>query len=134
MFLRQLNFQPFCAIPVASYAGAGVQQPSVRIGRQHKPAALLKKRFKIMVLMPLAVQRGGGELMFLDLIEHGRDLNVDWFVVFTSDGPMVQTVRNWGVEAVVIPAGRVRQPHRIASTVIKIRRIMKEKRVDAVIS
>lgn len=95
---------------------------------------LRRRPYKIMVLMPLSVQRGGGELMFLDLIEHGRNLNVDWFVVFTSDGPMVETVRNWGVEAVVVPAGRVRQPHRIASTILKIRRLIKQKNVDAVIS
>jgi glycosyltransferase involved in cell wall biosynthesis len=110
----------------------GADEARVRDGRteSRSPAQLCK----IMVLMPLSVQRGGGELMFLDLIEYGRDLNVDWFVVFMSDGPMVETVRNWGVETVVVPAGRVRQPHRIASTIMKIRRLMKEKRVDAVIS
>ena len=107
--------------------GARISDSRTESESRHKPC-------KIMVLMPLSVQLGGGELMFLDLIEHGRDLNVEWFVVFTSDGPMVEVVRNWGVEAVVVPAGRVRQPHRITGTILKIRRLMKQHRVDAVIS
>jgi glycosyltransferase involved in cell wall biosynthesis len=72
--------------------------------------------------------------MFLDLIEQGRALNIDWFVVFTCDGPMVQMVRQWGVEAVVVPAGRLRQPLSVAKTILKIRRLIRHHRVDVVIS
>jgi glycosyltransferase involved in cell wall biosynthesis len=129
MFLRPFSLGSLSDLTGGPCATSRRDQDSIRT---NTPPAT--KRFKIMVLMPLAVQRGGGELMFLDLIEHGRELNVDWFVVFTSDGPMVQTVRNWGVEAVVVPAGRIRQPHRVVSTIVKLRQLITEKHVDAIIS
>lgn len=134
MFFKTQSIDAFFALTgKACAAGAdGLWEMDVNDGEAERRSS--RRRCKIMVLMPLAVQLGGGELMFLDLIEHGRDLNVEWFVVFTSDGPMVQTVRNWGVQAVVVPAGRVRQPHRVASTILKIHRLIKEHRVDAIIS
>jgi glycosyltransferase involved in cell wall biosynthesis len=134
MLLRPFSIGPLYAVPGPTHASVGRQLGSIRVIKVVRRSLRPKKRFKIMVLMPLAVQRGGGELMFLDLIEHGRDLDVDWFVVFTSDGPMVETVRNWGVEAVVVPAGRIRQPHRVVSTVIKLRRLIRQSGADTVIS
>jgi glycosyltransferase involved in cell wall biosynthesis len=134
MFLTSCSIDATSA-PTGWSGAAGVHDSAeTRSGDSHNEYRPSHQHCKIMVLMPLSVQLGGGELMFLDLIEHGRNLNVEWLVVFTSDGPMVQTVRDWGVEALVIPAGRLRQPHRIASTVMKIRRLMKQKRIDAVIS
>jgi hypothetical protein len=66
-------------------------------------------------VMPLAEQRGGGELMLLHLIEHGRGLGIDWSVAFFSDGPMVAAVQKWGVPTHIVPTGRLRQPHRMVA-------------------
>ena len=84
--------------------------------------------------MPLAEQRGGGELMLLHLIEHGRGLGVDWSVAFFSDGPMVAAVRGWGVPTHVVPAGRLRQPHRMAAAIWRLRRLIRSGNVDVVLS
>ena len=89
---------------------------------------------RCLIVMPLAEQRGGGELMLLHLIEHGRHIGVEWTVVFLGAGPMVATVRGWGVATDVVPAGRLRQPHRILSTVAAIRRHLRAARADVVLS
>jgi glycosyltransferase involved in cell wall biosynthesis len=134
MFFASESFETMF-IRAKPSSARGTDASSENIVDDPRAAPLLTaRRPKIMVLMPLSAQRGGGELMFLDLIEQGRALNVDWLVVFMSDGPMVQTVRQWGVEALVVPAGRLRQPVRVASTILKIRRLIRQHRVDVVIS
>ncbi len=105
MFLESRSFDAMFELPPNPRIGGALGEISHDPGQPAESTA--PPRCKIMVLMPLSAQRGGGELMFLDLIEHGRDLNIDWLAVFMSDGPMVQTVRKWGVEAVVIDTGRL---------------------------
>lgn len=64
---------------------------------------------RVLVVMPLGAQRGGGEVMFRQLMQHGQGHGVEWIAVFTQDGPMVAEVRAMGVETHLIPAGRMRQ-------------------------
>lgn len=89
---------------------------------------------KVAVIMPLAEQRGGGELMLWHLMQQGRDLGVCWLVVFLEDGPMVAQVRSLGIEARVIPAGRLRQPHRFLSTVRRIAALARREHVRVIFS
>ena len=63
---------------------------------------------RVLIVMPLAEQLGGGEMMFRQLMEHGRGRGIEWIVVFTKDGPMVAETRALGVETHLIPAGRIR--------------------------
>ncbi len=132
MFLESRSFDAMFELPPNPRIGSGLGEISRDPGRPAE--STVPPRCKIMVLMPLSSQRGGGELMFLDLIEHGRGLNIDWLAVFMSDGPMVQTVRKWGVEALVIDTGRLRQPHRVALAILKIRRLIRSHHVDVVIN
>lgn len=63
------------------------------------------------LVMPLAEQRGGAELMFLHLLREGAQSHpLPYIVAFLEDGPMVEEVRGLGYTADVIPAGRLRQP------------------------
>lgn len=64
---------------------------------------------RVLVVMPLAEQLGGGEMMFRHLLQHAQRGAVEWIVVFTQDGPMVAESRALGHETHVIPAGRMRQ-------------------------
>lgn len=84
--------------------------------------------------MPLAEQRGGGELMLLQLIEHGRRRGIDWTVVFFSDGPMVQAVRDWGVTTYIVSTGRLRQPHRLIRAIWRLRKLIYDTQTDVVLS
>jgi glycosyltransferase involved in cell wall biosynthesis len=63
---------------------------------------------RVLVVMPLAEQLGGGEMMFRHLLQHAPRGIVEWVVVFTQDGPMVAEARALGFETHVIVAGRMR--------------------------
>jgi glycosyltransferase involved in cell wall biosynthesis len=89
---------------------------------------------RVLINMPLGEQRGGGEMMLLDLIRQGRDLDVEWLVIFLEDGPMVEQVRGLGVDARVVLRGRGREVHRFILTVIRIAAIAWRKKVDIIVN
>ena len=93
-----------------------------------------QKLLKVLIVMPLAEQRGGGELMLLHLLEHGRHLGVEWVVAFLADGPMVEQARGWGIETIVIRAGRLRHLNRLATTIWTLTRISRTRQIDLVFS
>ncbi len=80
---------------------------------------------KIVIVMPLAEQKGGAELALLHLIEFGQGLGVDWLVVFLQAGPMVARVREMGGEAHVVEAGRLRDAVQFAGAVARIARLVR---------
>ncbi len=89
---------------------------------------------KIAIIMPLAEQRGGGELMLWHLMQQGRNADVEWVVIFTEPGPMVAQVASLGVETHVIEAGRLRQAARFVGTVLRIAALLRRTQADAVFS
>ena len=88
---------------------------------------------KVAIIMPLAEQRGGGELMLLHLMQQGQGAGVDWLVVFLEDGPMVGQVRELGVEARVVEAGRLREVPRFLAAVAAIARLVRREKVQLVV-
>ena len=84
---------------------------------------------KIGIIMPLAEQRGGGELMVLHLMQKGRDLGVEWLIIFLQDGPMVAQVHALGVSVHIIRSGQLRQVHRYLPAVLKIARLARREKV-----
>lgn len=76
--------------------------------------------------MPLAEIRGGGEMMLWQLLLYGRNRDIEWVVVFTRDGPMVEQVRSLGIEAHVVLAGRMRNPFSFPAAGQKIAKIAKD--------
>ena len=89
---------------------------------------------KIAIIMPLAEQRGGGELTLWHLMQHGRNAGVEWLVIFTEAGPMVAQVQGLGIETYVIEAGRLRQMHRFIATVLKVASLLRQTHAGAVFS
>lgn len=87
---------------------------------------------RVLLVMPLGDPLGGGEMMFRQLLEHGRDGRVEWIVVFTRDGSMVQEARDFGIETHVIPAGRLREIGRRWSVIRAIARLARERRVSMI--
>ncbi len=87
---------------------------------------------KIAIVMSLAEQRGGGELMLLHLIQQGRGAGVDWLVIFLEDGPMVGQIRALGVDVRVIVSGRLRELPRYAAAVYKIARLARQEKADLI--
>ena len=89
---------------------------------------------KIGILMPLGEQRGGAELMFLQLMQHGRGGSIEWSAIFLEDGPLRHSVEALGVTTALVRAGRLRQPFRFCRAVLGITRLIKRMELEAIIS
>lgn len=87
---------------------------------------------RVMVVMPLAEQLGGGEVMFQQLMQHGRGQGIEWIAVFTKDGPMVAETRALGVETHLVEAGRIRSLWRRWQAIRHIAALARERQVSLV--
>ncbi len=98
------------------------------------PAAHAAKgdRLRVLVVMPLAEPRGGAEAALIQLLAHGQD-RAQWSVVFLTDGPMVKTVEDMGIEVHVIPSGRVRQLGSAWRCITRLKRLMTAGGFDGVL-
>jgi glycosyltransferase involved in cell wall biosynthesis len=83
--------------------------------------------------MPLAHQRGGGELMLTHLMQEGRGSGVEWHVLFLERGPLAEELADLGVSVTTIDAGRLRHLHRYFGTVTRIARWARRSQLDLVI-
>jgi glycosyltransferase involved in cell wall biosynthesis len=83
--------------------------------------------------MPLAEARGGGEQMFWVLLQKGRNKGIDFVAIFLQDGPLVKEVRDLGIPAHVVVAGKMRELHRFASAVGKITNLIRREKIEAVV-
>ncbi len=87
---------------------------------------------KILIVMPVAHQRGGAEQCLLDLARYPEAGTRGWGVVFLEDGPMAQTMAEAGWEVHIARAGQLRQPHLWLKTVRQIAKILRRGDYDAV--
>lgn len=92
-----------------------------------------KQLIKVAIFMPLAEQRGGGEMMLIHLMQQGLGNGVDWLVVFFEAGPMVDQLQAMGVDAIVVETGRLRQTGRYLIAVAALARLMRERQVDIIV-
>ena len=85
---------------------------------------------RVLLVMPLAELRGGGEMMLWHLVSQGQHLGIEWQVVFLQAGPMVKQVEEVGIKCYVFPAGKMRQVGRLLQTAKKIAVLAKQEGVD----
>lgn len=89
------------------------------------------RSYRVGLVMPLAVQLGGCEIMLLNLLRaNARGPKVDYRVAFLEDGPMVKDVQSLGYPVKVIHAGRLRQLHRWAASILELKRWALAEQVD----
>ncbi|MFS0723899.1 glycosyltransferase family 4 protein [Paenibacillus sp. 1P07SE] len=90
---------------------------------------------RVGLIMPLANQRGGAELMLMHLLKANKTYGkIDYQVVFLEDGPLAQYAQALGYPVQVFEAGRVRDLHKYIALVFKLRRWIKEQEIDLVMS
>lgn len=90
---------------------------------------------RVAIVMPLAEQRGGAELMLMHLLRANRQgAGVDYQVVFLEDGPLVNETRSLGYPVQVFPAGHLREVHRFLATMHRLRRWLKREKIQLVLS
>jgi glycosyltransferase involved in cell wall biosynthesis len=88
---------------------------------------------RVGIVMTLAEQRGGAEQTLIDLIQHGRNVDITWHVIFLEDGPMVEQIKALGVAVAVFHSGRLREPHRFIQTIAAISAFASHKQLDLLI-
>ena len=88
---------------------------------------------RALIVMPLATQRGGSEVVLQHLLEFRDEADLEPMVAFLQPGPMVDWCRERGTQAVIIDAGRLRQPLRFVRTVRALVRIARRTRSQVVI-
>ncbi len=89
---------------------------------------------KIAIVMPLAEQRGGSELLLWQLIRYGNNTGVDWLTIFLENGSMLSQFQSWGIETYLVSAGRLREFHRFIPTVTQIASIVRKSGADMLFS
>lgn len=91
------------------------------------------KPLRVLVVMPLGIALGGGEVMLRQLLVHGRGQGIEWIVVFLRDGPMVAEMRALGLDARVIEAGRFRNLPSRMRAIARIARLAQSRGADLVL-
>lgn len=92
------------------------------------------KSLRTLIVMPVATQRGGAEVQFMQLIQNRYEAGLEPTVAFLCSGPMVDWCRDHGIRADAVSAGRLRQPRLLGRSVRALTRIAAEERVQVVIS
>jgi glycosyltransferase involved in cell wall biosynthesis len=88
---------------------------------------------RALIVMPLAIARGGAERQFEQLIEHRVEAGIEPTVAFLRSGPMLDWCRERGVRALALDAGRVRQARTLGRTIRALARVAREERAEIVI-
>ena len=86
---------------------------------------------RAIIVMPLAEQRGGAELMLKHLALHS--VGVEWHFIFLEEGPMVKECQSLGITTYVVKAGRLRHLHRYLQTVYTIAAIARRVEAESII-
>jgi glycosyltransferase involved in cell wall biosynthesis len=89
---------------------------------------------RIVVVMPLGRQLGGGELMLTQLLRQPHAPDVAFTVIFLRDGPMVAEARAQGHDVRVVEAGRFRELRRRWAAVQRIVAIAREVHADVLLA
>lgn len=85
---------------------------------------------RVLIVMPLAEQRGGAELALTQLARHSSEIK--WHIVFLEKGPLVTDCQSSTTETHLVPAGRLRNLFQYVRTVRSIASIARRVQADAV--
>lgn len=88
---------------------------------------------RALIVMPVGTARGGAEQQLQQLVEHRAEAGVEPAVAFLQAGPLVEWCGAQGVPALVVEAGRVRQPARFARAVGALAGLARERRAQLVV-
>lgn len=90
---------------------------------------------RVAIVMPLAEQKGGAELLLLHLLKANQATDrMQYCVAFLSDGPMVNQVRAFTPKVRIFRAGRLRQLNLYVLTVFRLAQWFRRERIEMVMS
>jgi hypothetical protein len=95
--------------------------------RDHHTAPLL-------IVSPSATFRGGADGSLLHLLRRSWQFPQPLIVVFLEPGPLIDDARSLGIPFHLIEAGRLREPKRLLSSVIRLSQLIAHLRPSVVLS
>jgi glycosyltransferase involved in cell wall biosynthesis len=83
---------------------------------------------RVAIVAPWGERLGGAEEMLWLALSHCDRQRLEPMVVFLGPGPFVEEVAGLGIETVVIPAGRLRQPRSTGAAIRRLASLLKQRR------
>ncbi|HYM54512.1 MAG TPA: glycosyltransferase family 4 protein [Solirubrobacteraceae bacterium] len=89
---------------------------------------------RILVTLPWGERLGGAEVMLQTILDGAADSGHELELVFFEPGPWPTELTEAGFRVEVIPAGRVRQVHRMVASVTRLSRLLRRRRPDVIVN
>lgn len=89
---------------------------------------------RIVITLPWGRRLGGAEAMLQAILDGAQATAHRLELIFFEDGPWPAELLAAGYRVDVIPAGRLRQPHRFAATVNRLARIFRDRQPDLILN
>ncbi len=89
---------------------------------------------RILITVPWGERLGGAEAMLQAVLEGALDSGHELEPIFFEDGPWPAELHALGLRVSVVPAGRLRQPHRWLATVVRLTRIFRSRQPDVILN
>jgi glycosyltransferase involved in cell wall biosynthesis len=89
---------------------------------------------RMVVTVPWAERLGGAEAMLQSALDGSRESGHEVELVFFEPGSWAQELGEAGYRVTVLPAGRLRHAHRSLATVLRLARILRERKPDLLLN
>jgi glycosyltransferase involved in cell wall biosynthesis len=89
---------------------------------------------RILVTLPWGQRLGGAEAMLQTVLDGAHESTHELELVFFEPGPWPAELIDAGFRVEVIPAGRLRHPHRWLATVIRLARLLRRRQPDLILN
>jgi glycosyltransferase involved in cell wall biosynthesis len=89
---------------------------------------------RLVVTVPWGAALGGAEEMLRTFLARADRDRIDPTVVFFEPGPFERETASLGIRTAVVPTGRLREPHRLASAVRRLARLLRRERPGLVLN
>jgi glycosyltransferase involved in cell wall biosynthesis len=89
---------------------------------------------RILVTVPWGHRLGGAEEMLQIALDGASAAGHELELVFFESGPWPDELREAGFHVEVIPAGRLRELHRVLATVVRLARVLRARQPDLILN
>jgi glycosyltransferase involved in cell wall biosynthesis len=89
---------------------------------------------RILVTVPLAERLGGSEEMLQTALDGAAAAGHEFDLVFFEAGPWPEELERTGFHVEVLAAGRLRQPHKLLATIVRLAKIMRARQPDLILN
>jgi glycosyltransferase involved in cell wall biosynthesis len=89
---------------------------------------------RILVTLPWGERLGGAEAMLQMVLDGVRETDHEIELVFLEAGPWPTELSEAGFHVEIVPAGRLRDAHRLLATVARLARLFRRRRPDLILN